>query len=151
MRVRHWWPIRHRIDLGGRQLEILHTPGHAPDHVALWDAASNILLAADFIYLGALYGQVKGADLAAYLLTTEQLLERIDSRTAIFGAHGRADDEGRHNAPRLERKDLEDLLTSLKMLKKSKEMPRRIEVNANMHLLTSPASFAAWHNAGQSI
>ena len=36
-----------RVDLGGRTLEILHTPGHASHHVALVDSATGALFAGD--------------------------------------------------------------------------------------------------------
>ena len=49
VKVKHWLPIGMKIDLGGRQLDLLHTPGHSPDSVSLWDATANILFAADFI------------------------------------------------------------------------------------------------------
>ena len=144
MRIHRWWPIGHRIDLGGRELEIIHTPGHAPDHVALWDKANNLLLAADFIYLGALYAQVKGANLADYARVTGELLKLINDQTLIFGAHGKPDDDGRHDAPHLYKQDLEDLLNTLKRLKESGEQPARLEVNDRMHLLMAPHAFAAW-------
>jgi len=151
MRVQQWWPIGHKIDLGGRVLEILHTPGHAPDHVALWDPLANLLLAADYIYLGALYGQVRGADLAAYLRVVEELLALVGDDTLIFGAHGKPDDDGRHDAPRLYKQDLKDLLTTLENLKKSGDRPERIEVNERMYLLTAPHAFASWQQPSESI
>ena len=142
--VRHWWPIGHIIELGGRQLEILDTPGHAAEHVALWDHAHNILLAADFLYLGALWGQTRGANLADYERVTEALLQRMDGATQIFGAHGQANERDQHAAPKLAKQDAEDLLKTLKSLKKSGEMPGRVEVNKRMYLLTAPHAFAAW-------
>ena len=70
--VAHW----QHVDLGGRLLEIIHTPGHSPDSISLFDTKANILFAADFIYPGPLYGQVPGANLADYLKSAEVLLPR---------------------------------------------------------------------------
>src|SRR5918992_746261 len=48
--IGHWWPIGHRIDLGGRSLKIIATPGHSPDSISLFDREENVLLAGDFLY-----------------------------------------------------------------------------------------------------
>lgn len=135
IKVSQWWPIGHDIDLDGRHLEIVHTPGHAPEHISLWDAATDTLLAADFIFLGALYGQVIGADLEAYAATAEMLLQRLPDKVSIFGAHGMPDEMGKHDAPQLQKQDLKDLLTTLKSLNNNSTLPERAEVNARMYLL----------------
>ena len=135
VRVSQWWPIGHHIDLGGRALEIIHTPGHAPEHIALWDASTNTVLAADFIYHGALYGQIVGANLKDYAATAERLHKRFSSDVQYFGAHGMADKGGKHDAPQLQKQDLEDLLTILQSLNKMPALPVRAEVNSRMHLL----------------
>lgn len=146
-RVSQWWPPGHIIDLGGRRLEVIHTPGHAPDHVALWDAEANVLLAADFLYLGALYAQVPGSDLAQYEAGCDVLLRRLDAGSRIFGAHGMPDAEGRHDAPQLARPDLAALRDTLKKLRNSGETPSRVEVNERMYLLIGPHAYEAWQRA----
>jgi hydroxyacylglutathione hydrolase len=143
-RVSQWLPPGHMIDLGGRQLEVVHTPGHAPDHVALWDAEADILLAADFLYLGALYAQVPGSNLAQYEAGCESLLRRLGPNSRIFGAHGMPDGQGQHDAPQLAASDTEDLLSALKKLKKSGEAPARVEINERMYLLIGPHAYEAW-------
>lgn len=42
------------IDLGDRHFEILHTPGHSPGGIALWEAATGILFSGDVVYDGPL-------------------------------------------------------------------------------------------------
>lgn len=37
------------IDTGERSLEVLHTPGHSPDHVSVWDADSGVAFANEAI------------------------------------------------------------------------------------------------------
>lgn len=37
------------IDCGSRELEVVHTPGHAPDHVSVWDPESRVLFANEAI------------------------------------------------------------------------------------------------------
>ncbi len=149
--VKHWWPVGHHIELGGRSLEIIATPGHAPDHVALFDEANNVLLAADFLYLGALYAQVPGSNLSEYLSAATALLARLSAGTLIFGAHGQPDGKGQHDAPQLQVSDLQALITILKKLRNSGERPTRIEVNEHMYLLIGQHAYEAWQQPGQSI
>ena len=42
------------IDLGDRQFEVIHTPGHSPGGIALYEAATRTLIAGDIIYDGDL-------------------------------------------------------------------------------------------------
>lgn len=48
--VAEWIEPGSMIDLGGRKLRLLLTPGHTPQSVALYDAAAKRLFTGDFIY-----------------------------------------------------------------------------------------------------
>jgi glyoxylase-like metal-dependent hydrolase (beta-lactamase superfamily II) len=73
------------IDLGGRQFTVLHTPGHSPGHVSLWEARTGTLIAQDVIYDGPLVTDCEGANLADYarsLIRLRDLHPRI-----VHGGH----------------------------------------------------------------
>jgi len=144
VKISQWLPIGSRIDLGGRQLEVLHTPGHSPDSISLFDREANILFAADFVYPGPLYAQVPGADLADYLTTSVALLTQIDDQTKIFCGHGAPDEKGKHRAPLMGSQDISDLQKSLASLKDSGKTPKETTVNARMTLLANKAAYASW-------
>jgi glyoxylase-like metal-dependent hydrolase (beta-lactamase superfamily II) len=144
VKISQWLPIGRHIDLGGRHLEVLHTPGHSPDSISLFDREANILFAADFVYPGPLYAQVPGANLADYLATTETLLPQINDQTKIFCAHGAPDDKGKHRAPMLGRQDISDLQRTLKEIKDSGKTPKETTINARMTLLANKAAYASW-------
>lgn len=57
------------IPAGDVQLEVLHTPGHAPDHVCLWHAGSRTLFGGDLLIEGntVVVPGTRGGDLVAYL------------------------------------------------------------------------------------
>jgi glyoxylase-like metal-dependent hydrolase (beta-lactamase superfamily II) len=38
------------IDLGDRQLEVLHVPGHTPGSIALWESETGLLFSGDTVY-----------------------------------------------------------------------------------------------------
>ena len=42
------------VDLGDRHFEVIHTPGHSPGGIALWEAATGILFSGDTVYDGPL-------------------------------------------------------------------------------------------------
>ena len=86
-RVDEWWTADSTIDLGGRSLRVLATPGHTPTSVSLCDASRRQLFAGDFIYPGELYAFLPGASRSAYLASTKRLLSIIDPATQIFAAH----------------------------------------------------------------
>lgn len=144
VRISQWLPIGTRIDLGGRELELFHTPGHSPDSVSLLDRESNILFAADFVYPGKLYAQIANSDLKSYLESAEALLPRLDEGVTILCAHGKPDAERLHRAPRLARADVADLAAGLRKLKASGEKPSAWPVNERLSLLLSEDAFASW-------
>ncbi len=73
------------IDLGDRAFEVIHTPGHSPGGIALWEKASGTLLSGDIIYDGPLITDTYHADLADY----ETSLRRLADLPAaiIHGGH----------------------------------------------------------------
>ena len=44
-----------RLDLGGRALEVLRTPGHTPDSICLLDQENGLLFTGDTYYSGEIY------------------------------------------------------------------------------------------------
>jgi len=144
----HWLTIGSEIDLGGRSLRLVHTPGHSPDSVSLHDQASGLLFAADFVYPGSLYAQVVNSDLYSYLSSAEALLPQISETTVILAAHGTPDAHHLHRSPRLSRGDIADLAHSLKRLKASGEHPTQWPVNDRMNLLLSVDAFRSWQDPG---
>jgi len=69
-------------------LEVLHTPGHSPDHIALWHADSRTLFVGDLLVLGStvFIPASGGGSLAAYLASLKRLLELSPQRA--WPAHG---------------------------------------------------------------
>lgn len=54
------------IDLGDRRFEVIHTPGHSPGGIALWEEATGILFSGDIVYDGPLIEDTYHADPADY-------------------------------------------------------------------------------------
>ncbi len=75
------------IDLGGRRLEILATPGHAPDSICLFDRANRILFTGDTFYLAPLYTHLEGSDFDAYAESAARLAGLADSIDIAMTSH----------------------------------------------------------------
>jgi hydroxyacylglutathione hydrolase len=111
-RVDEWWPPAMEVDIGGRRLTVIHTPGHTPTSVSLYDAERRQLFCGDFMYPGLLYAFVPGASREAYRHTVAQLLARLDPGTELLTAH-LPDDPALIAAPRLGMDDLRALQVAL--------------------------------------
>lgn len=76
------------LDLGDRVLRVLHTPGHAPDHICLLDEREGVLWAQDQAYYGPHLVYEPGADLGDFLASTRRLAEELaGSLRAVYTAH----------------------------------------------------------------
>lgn len=73
------------IDLGNRAFEVIHTPGHSPGSIALWEKATGILLSGDIVYDGPLIDDAYHSDLGDY----ERSLRRLARLPAqiVHGGH----------------------------------------------------------------
>src|SRR5690348_1458889 len=54
------------INLGNRAFEVIHTPGHSPGGIALWEKKTGTLLSGDIVYDGELILDTYHANLADY-------------------------------------------------------------------------------------
>lgn len=74
------------VDLGDRQLSVLHLPGHSPGSIGLLDETDGTLFAGDAIYDGALLDEgLPGSSIAQYLETMARL--RQLEPTVVHGGH----------------------------------------------------------------
>jgi glyoxylase-like metal-dependent hydrolase (beta-lactamase superfamily II) len=73
------------IDLGDRRFEVIHTPGHSPGGIALWEAETETLFSGDILYDGPLIEDTYHSNADDYLASMERLLA-IPART-VHGGH----------------------------------------------------------------
>ena len=140
--VGRWVAPGETVMVGSRNLLVVHTPGHSPDSVSLWEAERDRFYAADFIYCGILYAQTPGASLRDYLRICEQLLDDLPEQVQIVCAHGQPEN-GVDDAPILGYGDLHALRDVVAGLLQADPHTGRIEVNERMYLLYSAESFTA--------
>lgn len=81
---------RERIDLGGRTLEVLFTPGHAPDAVCLIDRQNRLLFTGDTFYPAPLYAHLDGSDFDEYAESARLLSTFANDIDLLMPAHNEA-------------------------------------------------------------
>jgi glyoxylase-like metal-dependent hydrolase (beta-lactamase superfamily II) len=138
--VAEWIKPGGTIDLGGRVLTVLSTPGHTPTSVSLYDPAGHRLFTGDYIYPTTLYAFGPGASRSAYHRTAQRLLATIPADTILWTAHCCRVGEG-VAAPWLTMRDLREMDEALVRIGKGEESstgfyPRRYPVNKEMTLAT---------------
>ncbi len=62
------------IELGGRTIQVLHTPGHSPGHICLYEKENGYLFTGDLIYIGVLFAYFPSTDPIAYMNSIKKLL-----------------------------------------------------------------------------
>ena len=73
------------IDLGGRGVQVLHTPGHSPGHMCFFDQDRGDLFTGDLVYKDTLFAYYPSTDPEAYLRSLERVANLPVSR--VFPAH----------------------------------------------------------------
>jgi glyoxylase-like metal-dependent hydrolase (beta-lactamase superfamily II) len=76
-----------RIDVGGRVLEILFTPGHAPDSICLIDRENRLLFTGDTFYLAPLYTHLAGSSFEDYASSAKRLAGLADQIDTAITSH----------------------------------------------------------------
>lgn len=81
------------VPAGDQWLQVLHTPGHSPDHLAFWHEPSATIFTGDLVVQGSsvMIHWSRGGDLGQYLASLERLLSLAPRR--LLPAHGPAIDD----------------------------------------------------------
>lgn len=63
------------IDLGDRHFQVIHTPGHSPGGIALFEKATGILISGDILYDGPLIEDAYHSNADDYMRSMERLYD----------------------------------------------------------------------------
>lgn len=75
------------IDLGGRELEVIYTPGHSPGQMCLLDKRHRLLFTGDHFFPGPLYAFAEDVDLEDYVASNRKLEARLDEYDYLCSGH----------------------------------------------------------------
>lgn len=143
--VSEWLTPGASMSLGDRRLRVLHTPGHTPDSISLFDEESGVVFSGDFIHPGSLYGFLPNSSMKEYVDGAETMLGAIPEDVRILGAH-RVEAPG---LPELTFDDVKDLRETLEAVRQRYQdgegsYPRSFVVNERVTLLAEPRWLQRW-------
>ena len=77
-----------QIDLGGRMLTALHTPGHSPDSLCLLDEREGLLFAGDTLITGDFWAHTPDTEIDVFAATLRRLAtELAGTLRSVYPAH----------------------------------------------------------------
>jgi len=85
--ITHWLHDGDKIDVGGRSLKVIGTPGHTPDAIALLDEKNGLLFTGDSFYLGPIYLYRPETDLDAYVASMQKLAALAPHLQVLLPSH----------------------------------------------------------------
>lgn len=77
------------LQFGGIVLNVLVGPGHAPGHVAFYNAENGIILSGDILFRGS-FGRydLPGGDLETLKKTLKDVMFQLPEHTVVYSGHG---------------------------------------------------------------
>jgi len=75
------------IDLGGRVLEVIETPGHSPGSICLLDREHRLLWTGDHFFPGPLYAHADDVSMEDYIASNEKLVRLLDAYDHVLSGH----------------------------------------------------------------
>jgi glyoxylase-like metal-dependent hydrolase (beta-lactamase superfamily II) len=75
------------VEVGAFSLECLHTPGHAEDHLVLYEPGEQILITGDLIFVGKVGGTKTDADGRVEWESIQKVLAAAPDEATVWPAH----------------------------------------------------------------
>lgn len=145
IRVTEWLAPDGMLELGGRSLRVIQTPGHTPESISLHDAERGQLFTGDYITEGALIAFAPNSSLGDYLRTANALVESLPDDTLLLTAH-RLSPPAAPILPFQELRDLREALRGIRdgRLPSEAFFPRVFRVNAGLVIYSDLPAFERW-------
>lgn len=85
--ITRWIHDGETVDLGGRVLEVIATPGHTPDAICLLDRKNGLLFTGDSYYAGPIWLYRRETDLDAYIHSAERIAALAPQLLLLLPSH----------------------------------------------------------------
>jgi glyoxylase-like metal-dependent hydrolase (beta-lactamase superfamily II) len=106
--ITRWIHDGEKIDLGGRVLEVISTPGHTPDAICMLDRKNGLLLTGDTFYAGPIWLYRPETDLDAYINSVARIADLAPHLHLLLPSH---------NVPQADPAQLPKLLAAIKKVR----------------------------------
>jgi glyoxylase-like metal-dependent hydrolase (beta-lactamase superfamily II) len=124
------WKIWHfiqdgfKVNLGGRTLEVISTPGHTPDAISLIDRENGLLFTGDTYYPAPIWLFRRETDLDAYVASVKRLAALAPQVKLVLGAH---------NVPVANPEVLPKLVTAIEAVRSGKVLARKTDGGKSLY------------------
>ncbi len=75
------------LEVGGLRLQFLHTPGHCPDHLVVYEPTWRVLLTGDLLFVGKVGGTASDDDARDEWNSLQLLLDRFPGDATVWPGH----------------------------------------------------------------
>ena len=75
------------LHVGSLELRCLHTPGHAADHLVLYEPTYRVLITGDLIFVGKVGGTSKDEDARSEWASLQRVLREIPDEATVWPGH----------------------------------------------------------------
>jgi hydroxyacylglutathione hydrolase len=75
------------LEIGALELRCLHTPGHAPDHLVLYEPKHRILITGDLIFVGKVGGTSNDGDARTEWESLQRVLAAVPDDATVWPGH----------------------------------------------------------------
>lgn len=75
------------LAVGGLRLRVLEVPGHAADHIVLYEPACDLLITGDLLFVGKIGGTATDADARTEWASLERVLAAVRDTTTVWPGH----------------------------------------------------------------
>jgi glyoxylase-like metal-dependent hydrolase (beta-lactamase superfamily II) len=127
--VSRWLKDGDIVDLGGRTLEVIYTPGHSSNHICLLDRGARYLYTGDIYYTGAVTSYLPGGGHDDFIDSCRKLVELMPYYDWLMPAH---------NEPLVEKEQIQEMYEAVKGIKEDTITEyikhRSIAVNYNLEV-----------------
>ncbi|HET8921559.1 MAG TPA: MBL fold metallo-hydrolase [Candidatus Acidoferrum sp.] len=126
------WKISHfihdgfKVNLGGRTLEVISTPGHTPDAISLLDRENGLLFTGDTYYPAPIWLFRPETDLNAYVASVKRLAALTPQVKLVLGAH---------NIPVASPEVLPKLVTAIEAVRGGRVSPKKAESGKSLYVM----------------
>lgn len=133
--VTRWLKDGEVIDLGGRCLEVVYTPGHSSDHICLLDRDARYLFTGDIYYTGGVTSYLPGGDHNDFIASCKRLVDLMPDYDWLMSAH---------NEPLVEASQMLEMYEAAKGIKEGSftEYTSRRSVATNYDLMIRRYQFS---------
>jgi glyoxylase-like metal-dependent hydrolase (beta-lactamase superfamily II) len=121
-----------KVNLGGRTVEIIATPGHTPDAISLIDRENGLLFTGDTYYPGEIWLYRPETNLPAYLASVMKLQQFVPQLKLVLGEH---------NVPIAQPDVLSKLSTATQMLIEGKIPVKSVNGDQAIYSFSDEISF----------